>query len=674
MHTHPPARSSRRAPRLFWVGLLLALGADGPGAGGLGISRAAETGAGAPASSVAAPPQGAALLKVDLLGVFAHPDDETGVASTIASYALGQRKIVAHVYLTRGEGGGNMVGTQSGAALGLLREIELRDCLSRLGVRSCFFLDQLDWAYTESLAATLRKWGHEETLGRLVRVVRALRPDVMVTMNPAPNPGQHGHHQAAGVLAIEAFTAAADPNRFPDQLRVEGLSIWQARKIYISGGGTNATAVVPPVEVLPDGRTPAQIAAEALAQHRSQAFGSFSGAAWLSRPQSFTLVKSIIGYPERETDLLANLPPPNATLERVAIRPTEAPPIIPLKFVPRPAISRYQRWVLEQGIEHLTGRLRADVPLVAGEPNVVAIELSGVSAASEGTTPQPARLRVQAPADWLVDPAERLVPALSAATLFSFRITPPSGRPADAELSATLKTAENSGATVKASASALGHPIPKARVPRIREVPPLDGADPRWEKIPALAITPADLVQGKSTNEADSSALFRLAHDGRRLYVDVQVSDDRLVSNIAANDIKGHWRSDSVEICLDPAAGAEDTMGCYKLGIFPFDATGVVRAARDADANQGPIEVTAPGTRLVSVRTPTGYRVQASIPFAEIGSKVSRGQRLGFNLIIYDGDKVGAAPGENINKSRIAWAPRSGVQGRPEDWGRIDLE
>ena len=64
----------------------------------------------------------------------------------------------------------------------------------------------------------------------------------------------------------------------------------------------------------------------------------------------------------------------------------------------------------------------------------------------------------------------------------------------------------------------------------------------------------------------------------------------------------------------------------------------------------------------------------SAIPFREIGVKPDQTRRLGFNIILYDGDKAGAALGENINKSRLAWAPRSGVQGRPEDWGRIDLE
>ncbi|HAB17583.1 MAG TPA: hypothetical protein DCE44_14160 [Verrucomicrobiales bacterium] len=99
-----------------------------------------------------------------------------------------------------------------------------------------------------------------------------------------------------------------------------------------------------------------------------------------------------------------------------------------------------------------------------------------------------------------------------------------------------------------------------------------------------------------------------------------------------------------------------------------------MRAARDADARQGPIAETAPGTRLTSWKTTDGYVIRAAVPFSEIGIDPSKGQRrFGFNVLIYDGDKADAAVGENINRSRLAWAPRSGVQGRPEDWGRADL-
>ena len=78
--------------------------------------------------------------------------------------------------------------------------------------------------------------------------------------------------------------------------------------------------------------------------------------------------------------------------------------------------------------------------------------------------------------------------------------------------------------------------------------------------------------------------------------------------------------------------------------------------------------------RIVSRRTPAGYRIQVAIPFAELKFQPTAGKQISFNLIIYDGDKPNAAIGENINKSRIAWSPRPGVQGRPEDWGRVVFE
>ncbi|MBK8000447.1 MAG: PIG-L family deacetylase [Verrucomicrobia bacterium] len=608
--------------------------------------------------------QGAALLKTDIIGVFAHPDDETGMAATLARYALGQTSIVANVYCTRGEGGGNMVGTQSGAALGALREAELRDCLTTLGVRYCYFLDQLDWAYTESVAATLEKWGKEQTLERLVRLVRALRPEIIVTMNPAPTPGQHGHHQAAGVLATEAFAAAADPKRFPLQLSKEGLSVWQPRRLFFSGGSGEVIATIPVNEPLADGRIPGQIAATALANHRSQAFGNFGNSPWLQRPQRFTLVKSFAPVSGVETNLLAGLP-----LQAPAIAAVEFAKRVPtadvvLEFAPRPAFANYRRWVREHRLEHVAAQIQGDIPVVAGEANVVRLEV-----ANSSDRPLKGDLALTLPTGWTAQPASRSVTvAARAKTTIEVKVTPPAGRPADTDLLATW-SAEGERFEAKAKL----HPLPKAAVSRVKSSPAMDGSDLGWEKATSISVAATNLVQGKVADAADSSAIVRVAHDGKTIFVDVEVKDDVVVTNIEPNDIKGHWRSDSVELCFDPAAGAEHTMGCYKLGIFPFDTTGVVRAARDADANQGLVEETAPKTRLNSIRTVDGYRVQAAIPFDEIGLK--RGQRrLGFNVIVYDGDKRDAALGENINKSRIAWSTRSGVQGRPEDWGRIDLE
>ena len=610
--------------------------------------------------------QGADLLKTDIMGVFAHPDDETGAAATLAAYSLGNGKVVSNVYCTRGEGGGNSVGTQWGEALGILREAELRDCVALLGVRYCYFLDRRDFFYTESVAATWSKWDKEETLERLVRLVRTLRPEVIVTMNPAPTPGQHGHHQAAGVLATEAFGAAADAARYPDQLAKEGLRVWQVRKLYYGGGGHGTDARISVGDLLPNGKTPAQLAGEAASNHRSQAFGNFSTSRRPPRPQTFTLVMSVVPFVDSEDNLLRGLPVADADAKPVKIAvPAHIETPIEVEFTPRPAIATYRKWTKSLGIERLDAKLAADLPVVAAEENDIRLEVS-----NHEPVPAEGEVRLIAPQGWQVTPSliAYRVPPSGTETLHC-RVTPPGSQGADAELIATTQFGKTD-----VQGSVRLHIVPRLIVPAVGAAPSLDGGEGGWEGIAGVSISPTNLVSGRVKDAADSSARFKIAHDLQTLFFNVEVADDVVVSNIAPDDIRGHWRSDSIEICIDPEAGSENTLGCFKVGIFPFDATGVVRAARDADAKQGPIEETAPSMRVYSRRTANGYLIQAAIPFREIGIQFSPGKRLGFNLVIYDGDKAGAVLGENINKSRIAWAPRSGVQGRPEDWGRINLQ
>jgi LmbE family N-acetylglucosaminyl deacetylase len=613
------------------------------------------------------PKQGAEVLKTDILGVFAHPDDETGAAATLAAYARGSHAIVANVYCTRGEGGGNMVGTQAGPALGILREAELRNCLAQLGVRYCYFLDRLDWAYTESLSATFENWGREASLERLVRLVRALRPEIILTMNPAPTPGQHGHHQAAGVLATEAFSAAADPTCFPEQLHKEGLGVWQPRKLYFIGKSGDVTCTIRVNQPMSDGQTPGQVAARALSSHRSQAFGNFSDSPWVRRPQVFTLIKSFVVPEPGETNLLQGLPVSDSDLKSVELaRPQPLKPL-EVSFVPRPALNRYRLWVREQNIAHAAEQFRTDLPLVAGEPNEVQV---GVE--NNGPESLQTELKLDLPSGWKAEPDHQTLDlAKDAKAIPRFMLTPPLNARGDADLVVHLSD-KSQGELGRASVTA--HLLPSAQVMRVNESPSVDDTDRGWSNAPEMQITPKDLVEGRVKDEADSSASFRIVHDGQTLFLDVRVKDDVVVTNIAPNDIKGHWRSDSIEICVDPVGGAEHTFGCYKLGIFPFVTSGVVRGERDADAHQGLIEETAPGTRLYSFRTADGYRVKVAIPFSELGLNFPQRREFGFNLIIYDGDKSNAAIGENINKSRIAWSPRPGVQGRPEDWGRLTLK
>ena len=597
-------------------------------------------------------PQGAALLKTDLMFVGAHPDDETGIAAVLARYA-GQGKSLASVYCTRGEGGGNMVGTQAGPSLGILRERELRDCLEILGVRHVYFLDEEDFFYTESLTATLEKWGREDVLGKLVRVVRSLRPNVIITMNPAPNPGQHGHHQSAGILATEAFAAAADPKRFPEQLSHEGLEVWQVRKLYYSSSA-EPNVKIRTDEALSDGKIPAELAAKALSQHRSQAFGNFGNSPWLRRPSSFVLARTAVKVSLPENDLLQSTDAPldpNAQGVLIALAPRSD---VKFEFVARPAIQRFKTWAAQNAVAHTASTFVADISI----PHPTANEIAATDIFLIGPKNLPGRLElISTNTHWVFrTDIPRPVRPIPGSDLAEYRIRAvPLGSARD-----DVKLTARSGSY---EATVTLHPIPVLEFPgkKLRE-----GT--------GGTIQSTYLVQGNVDNEKDLYAGFVVTYNRDNLVVAIQVTDDTVVSNIAPNDIKGHWRSDSVEICIDPNPGSEHTLNTFKLGIFPFDSTGRVRGARDADANQGPIERTAPNVRLSSERTRDGYVVQATIPWKYINTKPKSGTELGFNIIIYDGDKSDAAPGENINEARIAWSPRPGVQGRPEDWGRLILK
>lgn len=504
----------------------------------------------------APPPQGAALLKTDMLGVFAHPDDETGVAPLIADLALRQGRKVSHVYCTRGEGGGNMVGTQYGPSLGVLREAELRDCLNRLGVRFTYFLDRDDFAYTESLAVTLEKWDHEESLRRLVRLVRALRPEVMVTMNPAPSPGQHGNHQAAGWLATEAFDAAADPARYPEQITHEGLAAWQTRKLYFGGAGP-FMATIATTNAMGDGRIPSQIAAQALSEHRSQAFGNFGNSPWFLRPQRLQLVKSVVPFVAEESDLFRGLP-----LEGEPALPPRLTPPLPGQaalataasfFQPRVAVARYLAFVATNGIRHAASTFVPDIPVVAGATNGIAFNLPAALRREDLPAGLPREgIMVSWPSDW--KGSYGIYP--NAEGRGRLLVIVPDTAQGDYEVRASTHQA-----TEGFPAVARLHVVPRAVVPRTLEPLILN----RESNFPAascpITISFTNLWEGKTRDASDSQASVRIAQNESHLLLEVQVADDQVVSNIAPNDIKGHWRSDSVELCFDPRPGSEHTLG-----------------------------------------------------------------------------------------------------------------
>jgi len=179
--------------------------------------------------------------KADLLLVVAHPDDESGdIAGYLARAIYDQHRRVAVIFINRGQSGGNQVGAEEGNALGAEREIEGRRALASFGVTNVWFLEAPNVS-SQNVMNSLEHWGHGAVLEEVVRLVRLTRPEVMLTWLPAFVAGEnHSDHQAAAVIATEAFDMAGDPAIFSEQLvrdhsggqSGEGLLPWQPKKIY----------------------------------------------------------------------------------------------------------------------------------------------------------------------------------------------------------------------------------------------------------------------------------------------------------------------------------------------------------------------------------------------------------------------------------------------------------
>ena len=162
----------------------------------------------------------------------AHPDDENNALLAWASHGLGLRTTL--VTATRGDGGQNEIGPEISDALAVLRTEELL-AAHRFDGAEQYFTRAIDFGYSFSIDETYEKWGRDAIIGDFVRHIRTIRPDVIVGfLWTGTNGGLH--HQASTHLTAEAFRAAADPSRYPDQIK-EGLHPWQAAKFYYTGGG-----------------------------------------------------------------------------------------------------------------------------------------------------------------------------------------------------------------------------------------------------------------------------------------------------------------------------------------------------------------------------------------------------------------------------------------------------
>jgi LmbE family N-acetylglucosaminyl deacetylase len=236
-----------------------------------------------PASADASETQ-AALRKLSVaasvLYVGAHPDDEN--TALLAYLARGRGARTAYLSLTRGDGGQNLLGTEKGEMLGVVRTQELL-AARRVDGAEQFFTRAIDFGFTKSPEETFRFWDHDAVLADVVWVIRRFRPDVVITRFPTTGEGGHGQHTASAILAGEAFDAAGDPARFPEQLR-QGVTVWKPKRLLWNVFNFRPADVPKDADKMLSvdagaydpllGKSYTEIAAESRTMHKSQGQGT----------------------------------------------------------------------------------------------------------------------------------------------------------------------------------------------------------------------------------------------------------------------------------------------------------------------------------------------------------------------------------------------------------------
>ncbi|MGG5261114.1 sugar-binding protein [Phycicoccus avicenniae] len=791
-HVSRPRTSARRVGTLATVVALALTGAgaaaatpSGDHGGGHGSARppAATTSAGTP---------------VDLGALFigAHPDDEAGSLSAFGEWGHENGLRTGVVTVTRGEGGGNAVGPEEGPALGLLREKEERAAVAKAGITEVFNLDEVDFYYTVSDALTQQVWDHDQVLGKVVRVIRETRPEVLFTMDPAPSPGNHGNHQDAARLATEAFEAAADPARFPEQIRREGLKPWAPAKLLNRGTATAPTgeqcmsqlAPKDPTQTVygvwsgakaPDGRSwaaverdaqrqyasqgwagfpdvptdPAQLGCDVFRQidsrvpfaepgtdaaHRSSAAlagatvhqrgavplgtglrvttdrfevlagGAFTAKVSVTAPRRALPGTSVAldlpdGWSARGDGRIGTVRPGHTVTRSFRVTPAadasagerqriaarlstrvgsgysdrvvQVVPTVSARPQLLPQVTEFERWA--PSVAHqpqLSGTVTPVLSLPSGGSREVRVDLRNNGSATDAGT-----VSLDLPAGLTATPASAPYGPLAAGatgsvtftvtnTDTSLKTSNQGGTPGAAagDYAYAIRTTTRAGTATTSAALEL---VPSTTIEQASTAPVVDGVESPGE-YPGEALDLSRLWEGTAcSSAADCSATGKVAWHDDTLNVLVHVTDDVLGTKLAAADCKRHWRTDSVEIAVDPRGDSENTSTTFKAAVLPVTAEGPACGLRDADNHQGPAAETAPGMKVAStVNAPyDGYTVEVSIPMSELPGAVDP-EHLGLDVFVYDSDTQ-----DKTGQTRIGWSTWGGVQGDPYRWGVATL-
>jgi LmbE family N-acetylglucosaminyl deacetylase len=730
-------------------------------------------------------------VDLDVLYVGAHPDDETSSLSTLGQLVSDHRLRAGVVTITRGEGGGNAVGTEEGPALGLLREAEERRAIGKVGLTEVFNLDKADFYYTVSSSLTEQVWGHQDTLAKLVRVIRHTRPKIVITMDPSPQPGNHGNHQFAARLAIEAYTAAADSTAFPEQISTEHLHPWAVSRLFLTGmrgermAGPDCEKSLHPrqstdqVYAVWGGRS-TRDGGDTWAQRERRAQWEYVTQGWANLPDApsspteincdyFTEIASRVPHPSegKGPDAMlhgaliavpAGLPlgtgltatptdfrvaggadttirvvvtaPPRTDLPEAVVK-LRVPPgweitgsgnfgtvrsgqsasvkftvtaaagarpgrvRLPVELTslrgnaqttalleitapvqaetsPLPQVAEFQQWALRTGNSALADAVPPVATLPSGGRRALTVLVHNYSAAT-----QSGAVSIELPrgfsAPETAQPFSALAPGWSTTVTFSVTNTDPTLPTGmlggDYPYSITARPEEGAAS----SSPAVFELVPLITVPQAGVAPIVDGVAGPGE-YPGKAMNVSSLWEGeKCATVTDCSPTAVMSWHGDALYALINVTDDVAGSKLKRTDCKRHWRTDSVELTIDPRGNSEDTSTTVKLAVLPITDDPPGNSAcyfRDADNHQGAGPQTAPGVTVTSRMSEpyTGYTIELAIPLDILPTALNP-QHAALNLFVYDSDTQ-----DKTGQTRIGWSTWGGVQGDPYRWGLAHFE
>lgn len=313
-----------------------------------------------------------------ILHVGAHPDDEDIGLISYMAHKFGVRAV--YWSATRGEGGQNRIGLYKQEALGVYRTWEALSARQIDGGESLYG-PFFDFGYSKNAEETLNKWVYTEIVRQIVRAIRMVQPQIIVSRWMGVPEDFHGHHQAVGKAVYEAFDAAANPSRF-SRFESEGLMAWQPQKFYHSmtntggdlsvGGAVNLfgfrnkeferdgvlrinTGELDPAA----GNTYQEQAWLAYNQNKTQAMGLAPA------PGDFyyyyQLHKSLVPTPVREKEMFDGLDP---TLTGLADYPGTGSPLL-----------RNELEQVKAGVDEAVSEFRANDPMKAAKPLLESLAL-----------------------------------------------------------------------------------------------------------------------------------------------------------------------------------------------------------------------------------------------------------------------------------------------------------